>query len=156
MLLKRILSKRCPAKNKINITILHAETWHIVCCFIDQLIGAAKSANALIILSFWVILIKKQLSWRTGWKIQGSWSSSFISMHCVKCCVTHNSSVSGYTPEKFYTSASRTTLLPSGQMMWSTWERTLSQVSSGLRRLACGCIQNNLVTSCYTEKGIWK
>lgn len=35
------------------------------------------------------------------------------------------------------TSANRMTLFPSGQMMWSTWERTLSQVSSGLRRLAC-------------------
>ncbi len=34
------------------------------------------------------------------------------------------------------TSASSTILLPSGQMMWSTWERTLSQVSSGVRRLA--------------------
>lgn len=42
------------------------------------------------------------------------------------------------------TSASRTTLFPSGQMMWSTWERTLSQVSSGLRRLAWGHKQNML------------
>ena len=35
-----------------------------------------------------------------------------------------------------FTSASSTILLPSGQMTWSTWERTLSQVSSGVRRLA--------------------
>lgn len=35
------------------------------------------------------------------------------------------------------TSASSTILLPSGQMTWSTWERTLSHVSSGVRRLAC-------------------
>lgn len=35
------------------------------------------------------------------------------------------------------TSASSTILLPSGQMTWSTWERTRSHVSSGVRRLAC-------------------
>ena len=34
------------------------------------------------------------------------------------------------------TSARRMTLLPSGQITWSTWERTLSQVSSGVRMLA--------------------
>ena len=34
------------------------------------------------------------------------------------------------------TSARSITLFPSGQMTWSTWERTLSQVSSGVRRLA--------------------
>jgi hypothetical protein len=33
------------------------------------------------------------------------------------------------------TSARRTTRLPSGQMTWSTWERTRSHVSSGVRRL---------------------
>lgn len=38
---------------------------------------------------------------------------------------------------KKLTSASRIILFPSGQMTWSTWERTLSQVSSGVRRLAC-------------------
>ena len=35
------------------------------------------------------------------------------------------------------TSASSTTRFPSGQMTWSTWERTRSQVSSGVRRLVC-------------------
>lgn len=34
------------------------------------------------------------------------------------------------------TSASKITLLPSGQMTWSTWERTLSHVSSGVLKLA--------------------
>lgn len=34
------------------------------------------------------------------------------------------------------TSARRTILFPSGQMTWSTWDLTLSQVSSGVRRLA--------------------
>lgn len=38
---------------------------------------------------------------------------------------------------KKLTSASKIILFPSGQMTWSTWERTLSQVSSGVRRLAC-------------------
>ena len=36
----------------------------------------------------------------------------------------------------FGTSARRTTLLPSGQMTWSTCDRTLSKVSSGVRKLA--------------------
>lgn len=35
-----------------------------------------------------------------------------------------------------HTSASKTTRLPSGQITWSTWERTRSHVSSGVRRLA--------------------
>lgn len=35
------------------------------------------------------------------------------------------------------TSARRTTRLPSGQMTWSTCERTRSHVSSGVRRLVC-------------------
>lgn len=34
------------------------------------------------------------------------------------------------------TSASSTILLPSGHITWSTWDLTLSQVSSGVRRLA--------------------
>lgn len=45
------------------------------------------------------------------------------------------------------TSASRTILLPSGQMTWSTWERTLSQVSSGVRRLACKDLNQQLQSS---------
>lgn len=38
-------------------------------------------------------------------------------------------------PYSMCTSARRTTRLPSGQMTWSTWERTRSHVSSGVRRL---------------------
>lgn len=38
-------------------------------------------------------------------------------------------------PSCVCTSARRTTRLPSGQMTWSTWERTRSHVSSGVRRL---------------------
>lgn len=44
---------------------------------------------------------------------------------------------SGTLPQSLVcvTSARRTTRLPSGQMTWSTWERTRSHVSSGVRRL---------------------
>lgn len=47
------------------------------------------------------------------------------------------------------TSASSTILLPSGQMTWSTWERTLSQVSSGVRRLAYKMSTASLATICF-------
>lgn len=51
------------------------------------------------------------------------------------------------------TSASRITLFPSGQMMWSTWERTRSHVSSGVRRLAYKSRDNSVTissSSCLT------
>lgn len=59
-----------------------------------------------------------------------------------------NESTSGHT------SASSTILLPSGQMTWSTWERTLSQVSSGVLRLACrGQSHNNTDNYCWVFFG---
>ena len=44
------------------------------------------------------------------------------------------------------TSASRMMRLPSGQMMWSTWDLTFSHVRSGVRRLAC--TKNDMWTTC--------
>ena len=44
------------------------------------------------------------------------------------------------------TSARRMMRLPSGQMMWSTWDLTFSHVRSGVRRLAC--TKNDTWTTC--------
>lgn len=50
---------------------------------------------------------------------------------------------------KKLTSASRIILFPSGQMTWSTWERTLSQVSSGVRRLAWR-MRTSIAFACFS------
>lgn len=44
------------------------------------------------------------------------------------------------------TSASSTILLPSGHITWSTWDLTLSQVSSGVRRLAWNTHGENIIS----------
>lgn len=56
---------------------------------------------------------------------------------CHSSCRRSNYGACAALPKPFRmrTSARRTTRLPSGQMTWSTWERTRSHVSSGVRRL---------------------
>lgn len=44
------------------------------------------------------------------------------------------------------TSASSTILLPSGHITWSTWDLTLSQVSSGVRRLAWNTHSESIIS----------
>lgn len=56
---------------------------------------------------------------------------------------------------KKLTSASRIILFPSGQMTWSTWERTLSQVSSGVRRLACRGWQHQSHLRPFQSETFW-